>query len=160
GLPLRRFFAAFRVFYAVKGAREYNDSRGLLNDSANPGKERGSMNHGSRREAIAEREAQRARADREELAERIAQTVREDGVVEPMKGLVLRRSSSPTEPVHGVADPAFCVIAQGNKEIVVGEERYRYDSAHYLLNTVELPVASQVIAASRERPYLSLRLNL
>jgi AraC-like DNA-binding protein len=77
-----------------------------------------------------------------------------------MKGLFLRRSSSPKEPVHGVADPAFCVIAQGNKEIVVGEDRYCYDPAHYLLNTVELPAVSQVIEASKEQPYLSLRLNL
>jgi AraC-like DNA-binding protein len=81
-------------------------------------------------------------------------------VVEPIQGLFLRRSSSPTELVHGVADPAFCVIAQGNKEIVVGEEQFRYDPAHYLLNTVELPIVSHVIQASREQPYLSLRLNL
>src|SRR5262249_26813862 len=79
---------------------------------------------------------------------------------EPMKGLFLRRSSAPTEPVHGVSEPAFCVIAQGNKEIVVGEERFRYDPAHFLLNTVELPIVSQVVEASREQPYLSLRLNL
>src|SRR5262249_20286525 len=47
-----------------------------------------------------------------------------------------------------------------NKEIVVGEDRYRYDPAHYLLNTVELPVVSQVVEASRQKPYLSLRLDL
>jgi len=92
--------------------------------------------------------------------ERIVKIIQEDGVVEPMKGLFLRRSSSPTEPVHGVSEPAFCVIAQGNKEIVVGETRYRYDPAHYLLNTVELPIASHVVEASREQPYLSFRLNL
>ncbi len=107
-----------------------------------------------------EREAQREHANREELAERIACAVREDGVMEPMQGVFLRRSSSPTEPVHGVSEPAFCVIAQGNKEIVVGDERYRYDPVHYLLNTVELPIVSHVITASREQPYLSLRLNL
>jgi AraC-like DNA-binding protein len=118
------------------------------------------MNEGASMEAVMEREAQRARANREELAERIAQAIREDGVVEPMKGLFFRRSSAPTEPVHGVSEPAFCVIAQGNKEIVVGEERFRYDPAHYLLNTVELPAVSQVVEASREQPYLGLRLNL
>src|SRR5690242_6198753 len=118
------------------------------------------MNAGAGMAAPTAREAQRAQANREELAERIAHAVREDGVVEPMQGLFLRRSSAPTEPVHGVSEPAFCVIAQGNKEIVVGEERFRYDPAHYLLNTVELPIVSHVIEASREQPYLSLRLNL
>lgn len=100
------------------------------------------------------------RANREELVERIASALHEDGLMEPMKGMFLRRSSSPTEPVHGVSEPAFCVIAQGHKEIIVGEARFRYDPAHYLLNTVELPIASHVIEASWEQPYLSFRLNL
>ena len=104
--------------------------------------------------------AHRAQANRDELVERIARAIREDGRVEPLKGLHLHRSSSPTESVHGVSDLAFCVIAQGSKEILLGDHRYRYDPAHYLLTTVELPIVSQVIEASQERPYLSLRLEL
>lgn len=111
-------------------------------------------------DARIERELQKERADRAELAERIAGVIEADGMVEPVAGLVLYRFSMPTGPVHGVTAPAFCVIAQGSKEIVLGEDRYRYDPAHYLLATVELPVVSQVIEASRERPYLSLRLDL
>ncbi len=104
--------------------------------------------------------AHRAQANRDELVERIARAIREDGKVEPLKGLHLFRRSSPTEWVHGVSDLAFCVIAQGSKEILLGDNRYRYDPAHYLLTTVELPIVSQVIEASQERPYLGLRLEL
>jgi AraC-like DNA-binding protein len=107
-----------------------------------------------------EREARRALANQEELVERIARAVREDGIAEPLRGLYLRRVSSPTEPVHGVSIPAFCVIAQGSKEIYLGEDYYRYDSGHYLLATVELPIVIQIGEASKERPHLSLRLNL
>jgi AraC-like DNA-binding protein len=107
-----------------------------------------------------EREAHRAQANRDELVERIARAIREDGRVEPLKGLRLHRASSPTESVHGMSGPAFCVIAQGSKEVLLGDTRYQYDPAHYLLATVELPVVSQVIEASQERPYLSLRLKL
>ena len=107
-----------------------------------------------------EPEAHRAQANRDELVEHIARAIREDGTVEPLKGLHLRRSSSPTECVHGVSDMSFCVTAQGSKEIFLGDHRYQYDPAHYLLTTVELPIASQIIEASRERPYLSLRLVL
>jgi integrase len=53
-----------------------------------------------------------------------------------------------------------CVIAQGSKEVLLGESRYRYDPSQYLLATVELPRVSQVLEASKERPYLSLRLEL
>ena len=52
------------------------------------------------------------------------------------------------------------MIAQGSKEVLLGDDRYRYDPAHYLLATAELPVASQIIEASQERPYLSLLLEL
>jgi AraC-like DNA-binding protein len=77
-----------------------------------------------------------------------------------VQGLRLHRSSAPKEPLHNVFDPAFCVIAQGSKELHLGEERYRYDPYHYCLGTVELPVVSQIVEASPERPYLSLRLKL
>src|SRR5829696_8431341 len=107
-----------------------------------------------------EREAHRAQASREELVERIARSIREDGTVEPLEGLHLNRSSSPTEPMHSVSKLAFCVIAQGSKEVLLGDNCYRYDPSHYLIATVELPVAAQITEASEERPYLSLRLDL
>ena len=107
-----------------------------------------------------EREKRRAVANQEELVERIARAIREDGVAEPLRGLFLKRVSTPTEPVHGVSIPAFCVIAQGSKEVYLGEDRYRYDPGHYLLATVELPIVIQIGEASRELPHLSLRLNL
>src|SRR5579885_3907149 len=108
----------------------------------------------------AEREMQRLQANREELIERLSRVMREDGTVEPLPGLHLARSSSLTAPLHGVSIPSVCVIAQGSKEVLLGESRYRYDPLHYLLATVELPRVSQVLEASKERPYLSLRLNL
>jgi AraC-like DNA-binding protein len=108
----------------------------------------------------AEREIQRRQANREELVERVSRVLREDGTIQPLPGLRLARSSSPTAPLHGVSTPSVCVIAQGGKEVLLGESRYRYDPLHYLLATIELPSVSQVVEASKERPYLSLRLEL
>jgi hypothetical protein len=48
----------------------------------------------------AEREADRAQANREELTERIAQAIRQDGKVEPLKGLHFNRISLPAAPCH------------------------------------------------------------
>jgi AraC-like DNA-binding protein len=78
----------------------------------------------------AERKAELMRTHREELVERIARTMCEDGTVQPLQGLYLSRCSLPLKPVHSV------------------------------LATVELPRVSQVLEASQERPYLSLRLEL
>jgi AraC-like DNA-binding protein len=74
--------------------------------------------------------------------------------------LHFNRISTTTESVHSVSDPAFCVIAQGSKEIFLGSERYLYDTSHYLLLTAELPLVGHVLEASKKRPYLSLRLEL
>jgi len=108
----------------------------------------------------AEREAELMQAHREELVERIGRAVREDGTVQTLKGLYLSCSSLPLKPLHSVLKPSVCVIAQGSKEVLLGDSRYRYDPSHYLLATVELPRVSQVLEASKERPYLSLRLEL
>src|SRR6266498_835013 len=107
-----------------------------------------------------EGEARRAETNREELVRRIGRATRAADTVEPLRGLHLKRVSSPTEPVHGVSIPAFCVIAQGSKEVYLGEDYYRYDPGQYLLASVELPIVIQIGEASKEEPHLSLRLNL
>lgn len=99
-------------------------------------------------------------SDREELVERMARAIPEDGILEVFPGLILGRSSQPTEMMHSVFKPAFCVIGQGSKQVLVGEEVFRYDPGHYLISTVDLPVVSQVVEGSKERPYMSFRLNL
>ena len=109
---------------------------------------------------VVEHDAQREQANRAELVERIARTIQENGRVEPLKGLRLNRASAPTELAHGVSNPAFCVIAQGSKEVFLGDDRFQYDPMNYLLATAELPVVSHVIEASPERPYLSLVVKL
>ena len=108
---------------------------------------------------LAAHESYRVQANRVELVERITRANRGDGTIEPLKGLYLYRSSS-LKKLHSISKPTFCVVAQGSKELLLGNERYQYDPAHYLLVTAELPVVSQVIEASYERPYLSLRVEL
>src|SRR5262245_12380807 len=106
----------------------------------------------------AEREAQRMQANRDELVERIARAIREDGVIEPLQGLHLARQSVSLKKLYSVMEPSLCVIAQGSKEVLLGDSRYQYDPFHYLLATIELPRVSQVLEASKARPYLSFRL--
>src|SRR5207245_593147 len=107
-----------------------------------------------------EREAMLLQASREELVERIGRTMRQDGSVQPLPGLHLYRHSIPLEPVYSLVEPSVCVVAQGSKEFLLDESRYRYDPFHYLLVTVDLPYVGQVLEASKERPFLSLRLDL
>src|SRR5437588_4051995 len=112
----------------------------------------------NRRES--KREAQRIQSNREELVERMARILPEDGSFEAFDGLFLARSSKPVESVHSLYQPAFCFVVQGGKRVLLGEEVFRYDPGHYLIFTVDLPVAFQVEEASKEMPYFGLRLNL
>ncbi len=102
----------------------------------------------------------RAEIERQELAEAIRRAVPGDGLAELQPGLTLYRVSAPTEPVYGVSESCFCVIAQGAKHVMLGEDRFRYDPNHYLISTVGLPTISQIDVASPGEPYLGLRLVL
>ena len=107
-----------------------------------------------------ERQVYRMQTDREELAERIARLLPRDGRIEPQAGLHFRRHSRPTERVYAVCQPSFCVIAQGSKDIVLGEDTFRYDAAHYLIATMAVPLMGEVVEASSQRPFLNCRLVL
>jgi AraC-like DNA-binding protein len=102
----------------------------------------------------------RMQADQRELADRIARALTHDGTIEPQPGIHFRRHSNPTDRTYASAQPSFCLIAQGSKLIFLGEDKFRYDCAHYLISTMELPLAGEVVEASLERPYLSFRLVL
>jgi AraC-like DNA-binding protein len=95
-----------------------------------------------------------------ELTECLLHLLPEDGTYIPVEGLQLNRYSSPTGLYHSVFFPALCVIAQGRKEVLLGDRLYWNDPAHYLIATDDLPISSRVTVASKERPYLSVILSL
>ena len=106
------------------------------------------------------REKLRTQFAQEELVELMFRLVPNEGTVEPYPGLLLNHSTQPMDWGGSVAQPAFCFVAQGSKQALVGDEIFRYDPGHYLLFTVDLPVAFQVGKASAEEPFLGLRLDL
>jgi len=94
------------------------------------------------------------------LAESIARLT-ENGELRTtaVPGLALFRRTEPSEPVTGMYEPSVCLIAQGAKRVQLGDYTYVYDSSHYLFSGLHLPVIAHVIEASREKPYLGLRLT-
>ena len=75
-------------------------------------------------------------------------------------GLSLFRRDEPTEPMTGMYQPSVCMVAQGAKRVMLGDDTFVYDAHHYLITSVHLPTVVQIIEASREKPYLGLRLML
>jgi AraC-like DNA-binding protein len=74
--------------------------------------------------------------------------------------LQLYRSSVASEHSAVVYEPALCLVAQGAKEVLLAGQRYRYDPAHSLLVSVDLPVTACVVEAEPGRPCLVVRIVL
>jgi AraC-like DNA-binding protein len=100
--------------------------------------------------------------DTAQLARCIAAHAPHDGAFEMrVPGLLVARFSRISgECVHTLRLPSLCIIAQGAKSVIVGEEVYEYDASRMIVFSVALPVAAQVTQASRAEPYLSLKLDL
>lgn len=101
-------------------------------------------------------------AARRELTARIDRlTAGIEGTLETaISGLSLHRVAQPGRPKPVMQQSAFSVIAQGSKQLLVGDEIYEYDPLHYLVSSVDLPVTGRVAVASPTQPYLGLRLVL
>ena len=105
-------------------------------------------------------EDKRIQMELAELGQRIAQWT--DGVERietQIPGLALFKRYEPTEPIVGMYEPGICLIAQGEKRVLLENETYVYDADHYLLTAVHLPTIAEVTSATREKPYLGLRLK-
>lgn len=74
--------------------------------------------------------------------------------------LTIYRFESPTELTSYIQEPAVCLIVQGNKRVLLGDEEYFYDKDHYLITSVDLPVVAQILEASKDNPYMGLTLKL
>ena len=102
----------------------------------------------------------RLKAAREALREGIARWTN-NGELCPsaIPGLSLFREEAPTQPMSAVYEPSICMVVQGAKRVVVGNEPYVYDENHYLITSVDLPGFFQVLEASKDKPLLGLKLT-
>lgn len=97
----------------------------------------------------------------EVLAKSIARwTGKENQFDTAIPGLGLHRWESPTEPTSYTLNASICLIAQGAKRVLLGEETYVYDATSFLISSVDLPVVANIIEATKEKPYLGLIMEL
>src|SRR5580658_8030093 len=96
-----------------------------------------------------------------ELAAKIAaRAIAEGDMQTEIPNLRLYRRSVPTACASAAYEPSLVVFVQGQKRINVGKTIYVCDGSNFLLTSVDLPVVSQVIAATERKPILGLLLKL
>jgi AraC-like DNA-binding protein len=72
----------------------------------------------------------------------------------PISGVVLGKVLAPSTPMSGIYKPLFVIVAQGAKRIVLADRVFDNHAGEYLVMPLDLPVASYIIDASVETPYL------
>jgi AraC-like DNA-binding protein len=104
---------------------------------------------------------QRSMESLTELAAQILRYAPSDGLHPcALPRVTLIRSSGPTMPMPVIYQPSICVVAQGRKQVVLGDLMHVYDRATFVLASVDLPVIGSVIEATTQAPYLSLQYDL
>jgi AraC-like DNA-binding protein len=83
-----------------------------------------------------------------------------DQLATAIPGLSLYRRNEQTKLAGGMYEPSICLVAQGAKRVLLGDDVYVYDAHHFLITSVDLPTMWQIIKASREKPCLGLVLRL
>ena len=95
------------------------------------------------------------------LASAIGRVAQNDGDIDTaIPALSLHRRSSTTEPLHCIYNLGLGVVAQGDKQVLVGAESIDYGPGQSMLTTIDLPVVSHVTRASAREPFLGLMLTL
>ena len=97
-----------------------------------------------------------------ELCRLLARHAPVDGVHDTaIPGVAAVRASHPGDEIgHALHQAALCLIAQGAKQVMLGEEVYVYDASRHLVFSVDLPIGAQVMQATPDEPYLCFRLDL
>ncbi|PFH83672.1 AraC family transcriptional regulator [Bacillus sp. AFS088145] len=95
-----------------------------------------------------------------ELIQIIDRNTSHEGVNETsINSLFFIRESNITDPKYRVYKPSLCIVVSGVKELLLGNEQFKYGPGNYLVASVDLPVTGQVIEATPSAPYLALKLE-
>jgi AraC-like DNA-binding protein len=76
-----------------------------------------------------------------------------------IRGLSIYRQNALSERANAVYERIIFLVVQGRKQARVGGDTFVYDPDNYLVVSVPLPVVSQILVASVERPFLSLAIR-
>jgi AraC-like DNA-binding protein len=98
---------------------------------------------------------------REELRRKIAaHTLNAGAHATAILSLTLYRRTAPSPCYPATYEPSLNVFVQGRKSITLAGTTYLCDESTFLLSSVDVPVVSQIVAASEDVPLLSLLLKL
>lgn len=102
--------------------------------------------------------------EREELLQSLGENIAQftkgvELLTTPIPGLSLFRSEDSDQIITHIYEPSICLITQGEKRIILGEEMIEYDHHHFLLASVHLPAIVQITPPPNQ-PILGIAFKL
>lgn len=91
--------------------------------------------------------------DTGELAELIERNTRHDGThATAIPRVFLHRASKVSMQLHTVYEPALCIMAQGQKHALAGEQVHIYGQGNYLIVSVDIRSSPRSLRRARSTP--------
>ena len=69
------------------------------------------------------------------------------------------KGTAATELLTGVYEPMLCLVVQGAKCVMIGDDVLYYDTGRYFISSVEVPATGRVVEATPSKPYLAISLT-
>ncbi|GGG57936.1 AraC family transcriptional regulator [Paenibacillus radicis (ex Gao et al. 2016)] len=92
-----------------------------------------------------------------ELAERITTADGSTRTIIPY--LIIDRHSHERPPIPCLLMPSFCLFLQGTKKLHFGKNIFYAHPGDFLASIIDLPGTSQVVQATKESPFIGLRID-
>src|SRR5258708_4863045 len=91
------------------------------------------------------------------MTERITNAEGRTQTTIPFLSLVRHSHQTPLIPV--VLTPSLCLILQGTKQLRLGQDMLQYRAGDYLASVIDIPAPAQIIGATKQFPYIGLRID-
>jgi AraC-like DNA-binding protein len=108
---------------------------------------------------FAETSAKGVEASLAELRALIARHARPD-LTTAIDRVLLSAATGPTEPTASTSGTVMALIAQGTKQLAIGDRLYVYEPGQYLVASVDLPITGHYAQATESEPALGFGLVL
>ena len=89
-----------------------------------------------------------------------SQSMGNDELLSPIPDFFVHQSKKPTQLNACFYHPIACIILQGSKEAIVGDEKISYRAGMSLIASHSVPAFSRIVEASEEAPYIGLAICL
>jgi AraC-like DNA-binding protein len=88
------------------------------------------------------------------------QASEDQGLLQPVPGMLLLRHRSPTPMKPSLYEPVMCLILQGRKETIAGDQVVHLTAGESMVVSHDTPVLSRITRADPREPYLAVIVTL